>query len=187
MCEPVSWIHGLCPKTYTSGHFALSAPTLCRKGQFSSRLVHHVCFACPLNCPKMATIGLCTAENGCPIIQVSQNRCRALLCSQWMQVHIWSRIVCKLPLTPRCCPRTLNPQVCMHAHSWWGNTTSFSISATKEKDGLLGQIRWETYRSVPLSHFKTGCSDMYSLECGMVYSLPSLSSQSNSCIFAWKF
>ena len=28
---------------------------------------------------------------------------------------------------------------------------------------------------------------MYSLECGMAYSLPSLSSQSNSCCFSGKF
>ena len=53
---------------YISGHSALLAPTLRRKGQFSSRLVYHVCFACPLNCPRTATIGLRTAEKGCPII-----------------------------------------------------------------------------------------------------------------------
>ena len=61
-------IHGQCPEIYISGHFALSAPTLRRKGQFSSRLVHHVCFACPSNCPITATIGLRTAENECLII-----------------------------------------------------------------------------------------------------------------------
>ena len=63
------------PEIYISGHFALSAPTLRRKGQFSSRLVHHVCFACPLNCPRTATIDLRTAV---PLFIVSQNRCRAL-------------------------------------------------------------------------------------------------------------
>ena len=48
--------------------FALSAPTLRRRGQSSSRLVHHVCFACPSNCPRMVTIGPWMAEHGRPII-----------------------------------------------------------------------------------------------------------------------
>ena len=89
MCESVTWSMCRVLQNMFSAHFVFSAVTSCRRGQISSRLVHHLCFACLCNSPRLVQISVCRLRTGITLLLVvPQNKCCAIwLCNPHAQIY----------------------------------------------------------------------------------------------------